>query len=55
MAAQLKQDLGIDADLVVGNSGELSVWIDGEKVIEKTRAKFPEPGDVVAAVRARAP
>jgi predicted acyltransferase (DUF342 family) len=55
VAAQLKQDLGIDADLVVGNSGELSVWVDGEKVVEKTRAKFPDPGDVVAAVRARTP
>ena len=55
MAAQLKQDLGIDAELVVGNSGELSVWVDDEKIIEKQRAKFPDPADVVAAVRARAP
>jgi hypothetical protein len=54
VAAQLKQDLGIDAALVVGNSGELSVWVDGEKVIEKRWARFPDPSDVVAAVRARA-
>lgn len=53
MAAQLKQDLGIDAALVVGSSGELSVWVDDEKVIEKQWAKFPELKDVVAAVRAK--
>ena len=55
MAAQLKQDLGIDAELVVGNAGELSVWVDGDKVAEKKWARFPDPTDVVAAVRARAP
>jgi hypothetical protein len=55
VAAQLKQDLGIDAALVVGDPGELSVWVDDEKVIEKKWARFPDPGDVVAAVRARAP
>jgi ribosomal protein S5 len=33
----------------------LATAFDGEKIIEKTRARFPEPGDVVAAVRARAP
>jgi hypothetical protein len=53
VAAQLKQDLGIDAALVVGGSGELSVWVEGEKVIEKQAARFPDPADVVAAVRAR--
>jgi hypothetical protein len=55
VAAQLKQDLGIDAALVVGNSGELSVWVDDAKVIEKTGWRFPEPVAVVAAVRAHAP
>lgn len=53
MAAQLKQDLDIDAELVVGSPGELSVWIDGDKLIEKRGSQFPEPRDVVAGVRAR--
>lgn len=52
MAAQLKNDLGVDAELVVGNSGEFTVWVGDAKVSEKRWAKFPEPSDVVAAVRA---
>ena len=51
MAAQLKQDLGVEAELVVGGSGELSVWVDGAKIIEKKWGRFPDPKDVVAAVR----
>jgi predicted Rdx family selenoprotein len=53
VAAQLKKDLGVDAALVVGSPGELTVWVDDEQVIEKRGGRFPEPGDVVAAVRAR--
>ena len=53
MAAQLKQDLGLDAELVVGDSGEFTVWVDDAKVSEKRWARFPEPKDVVEAVRAR--
>ncbi len=52
MAAQLKQDLGVVAEMVVGNSGELTVWVDAVKVADKAGGKFPEPGAVVAAVRA---
>ena len=39
---------------MLGSSGELSVWVDDTKVIEK-QGKFPEPKDIVAAVRARQP
>jgi len=53
VAAQLKQDLGIDVELVVGNSGEFTVWVDGAKVSEKQGARFPDPKEVVEAVRAR--
>lgn len=51
MAAQLKQDLNIDAELVVGSSGEFTVWVDGKKVAEKSWGRFPEPISVVNAVR----
>ncbi len=50
----LKQELGVVTSLVVGRSGEFTVWVDDVKVAEKSGARFPEPGDVVAAVRARA-
>ncbi|MBA3503314.1 MAG: hypothetical protein H0T65_23335 [Deltaproteobacteria bacterium] len=51
MAAQLKQDLGVETELVVGGSGEFTVWVDGKMVAEKTRGVFPEPAVVVTAVR----
>lgn len=52
MAAQLKQDLGVDTELVVGSSGEFTVWVAGKVVAEKSRGVFPEPAAVVTAVRA---
>jgi hypothetical protein len=54
VAAQLKQELGVDAELIPGHQGEFTVWVDNAKVSEKHSARFPEPNDVVAAVRARA-
>jgi predicted Rdx family selenoprotein len=53
VAAQLKQDLGVEAELVVGGAGEFTVWVDDDKVIEKHWGRFPEPRAVVDAVRAR--
>jgi predicted Rdx family selenoprotein len=53
VAAQLKQDLGVEAALVVGGAGELTIWVDDDKVMEKHQGRFPEPGAVVDAVRAR--
>lgn len=51
MAAQLKQELGIETDLVVGASGEFTVWLGDQKVAEKTGRDFPVPDDVVDAIR----
>jgi hypothetical protein len=53
VAAQLKKDLGIETDLVVGRSGEFTVWIGDDKIAEKTWKGFPSPESVVAAVRTR--
>jgi len=52
VAAQLERDLGVSAKLVPGKTGELSVWVDDAQVFAKQSARFPDPGDVVAAVRA---
>lgn len=51
MAAQLKQDLGLEAELVVGNSGEFTVWVDDRKIAEKSMGRFPEAHAVVSAVK----
>lgn len=53
MAAELKQALNVDAKLEVGSSGELTVWVDNTKVAEKKWGRFPDPADVVTAVRDR--
>ncbi len=50
MAAELKKDLGVEAVLEVGGSGEFTVWVDDKMVAEK-KWMFPSPADVVAAVR----
>lgn len=55
MAAQLKKDLNVESELVIGSSGEFTVWVDGKKVAEKRAGMFPEPVAVVAAVRAAQP
>ena len=55
MAAELKRELNIDADLEVGGSGEFTVWVDGTQVAEKKWGRFPDPADVVTAVKAASP
>lgn len=52
MAAELKRTLGLDAKLEIGSSGEFTVWVDDQKVAEKKWGRFPDPDDVIAAVRA---
>ncbi len=39
--------------MVVGSSGEFTVWVDGTKVAEKSAERFPEPDAIVTAVRAK--
>ena len=51
MAAQLKHELGIDAEMLVGGSGEFTVWVGDRKVAEKVMGRFPDPDAVVTAVR----
>ena len=52
MAALIKQDAGAESDLEPGGRGELSVWVDGKKVVEKTFRGFPGDTDVLKAVKA---
>lgn len=53
MAAVLRQELGVQAELVRGNPGEFSVWVDSREVIAKDAGgAFPAEAAVVAAVQA---
>jgi hypothetical protein len=51
VAALLKQELNVVAELLVGGSGEFTVWVDDKMVAEKSWGRFPDPEDVVDAVR----
>jgi hypothetical protein len=50
VAALIKQDTGSDADLEPGGRGELSVWVDGKKVADKTFRGFPADADLLKVV-----
>jgi predicted Rdx family selenoprotein len=52
VAAEIKRATGLDTQLIVGSSGEFTVWLDGKLVAEKQSGRFPEPAAVVAAVKA---
>jgi hypothetical protein len=49
--AALQKDLGVEAQMLVGKSGQFSVSLDGEKIIEKSLFSFPDEQEIVAAVR----
>lgn len=52
MAALIKQDSGLDAELVPGDRGEFTVWVGDRKVAGKSRSGFPADGDLIRAVNA---
>jgi len=49
----LKSELGLDAELRPGPSGQFLVQVDGETVAQKTLRGFPAESEIIAAVRAR--
>lgn len=51
MAALIKQEMGADADVEPGGRGELSVWVDGRKVADKTHRGFPADAELLKNVR----
>ena len=50
MAALIKQETGIEAEVVPGARGEFSVWVNNKKVAEKSMKGFPSDDDIVKAV-----
>ena len=52
MAAEVKRETGLDAQLVIGGAGEFTVWVDDTLVAEKKLGMFPSPEAVAAAVKA---
>jgi hypothetical protein len=52
VADRLRQEPGLDVQLIDGHRGELSVTVDGHMVAQKTDDKMPSVDEVVNAVRA---
>ena len=54
MAASIKAALGVDAHVVAGSRGQFDVVADGALLFSKqTEQRFPEPDEIVGALRAR--
>jgi predicted Rdx family selenoprotein len=51
VAARLKTDLQLDAEVTPGDRGEFSVWVNGRKVAEKAHGTFPSDDAIVQAVK----
>lgn len=51
MAALIKDDMGLDVELVEGGRGEFTVWVGEERVAGKDANGFPTDQDAVAAVQ----
>jgi len=52
VAAELRDALGIEADLVAGAGGTFDVTVDGKRIFSKAQTgRFPEPGEVAGLVR----
>ena len=51
MVAKIESELGVDAELVVGDRGEFTVWVDERQVARKGWLRFPSDAKVLAAVR----
>ena len=51
MAALIKKEIGVDPELVEGNRGEFTVWVEDELVAQKGSHGFPSDKEVLTAVR----
>ena len=52
MAAELSKEAEVEVTKVKGGLGELSVHIDGEKVIDSNRLWYPRTGKIISDARA---
>jgi len=52
VAAELKEEDGVEVETVRGGLGEFSIFIDDRKIFKTTRFRSPTPGGVLSEVRA---
>jgi selT/selW/selH-like putative selenoprotein len=52
VAAELREGLGVETELVEGSGGVFDVTVDGKVVYSKHHTgRFPNPGEVLEAVQ----
>jgi len=51
VADDLKHQFGHDVELIEGDRGEFTVWVNGEVVARKTGDDFPPDREVFSAVK----
>jgi len=50
VADTLKKELGVEAELVPGSTGEFTIWVGGRKVAKKWLFLFPKDQVIVRSV-----
>jgi len=53
VAAELSREPDVEAKIVRGRFGELSVIVDGEQVVKTNPLWYPLPGQVIKKVKLR--
>ena len=52
MAARIKQELDVEAELIEGASGIFDVTVDGKKIYSKhDTGRFPEEDEILSQLR----
>jgi hypothetical protein len=52
VAALLRKELGTEVEMIGGDKGEFTVWVDDRLVARKGMLRFPSDQKVLEAVRA---
>ena len=50
-ATSIQTELGIPTETVVGDRGEFTVWLNGQKVLSKGFFLLPSPKKIITAIR----
>ena len=52
MAASIKDETGVESELICGGGGIFDVVVDGEMIFSKHEAdRFPEPDEILSKLR----
>jgi len=51
VAALIKDQLGIDSEVIEGGRGEFTIWVGDQVVAKKDAEGFPSDEDALAAVK----